>query len=589
MNASLAEAGAVHASPGIVQRWETLKRRRRPALGVGLAVILASIITALFWPATYQSTGTILIEQQELPSDLVQSTITSYADQRIQIISQRVMTTDNLLQIIQRFDLYPRLRKLEPREKLLERMREDVHFQMISAEVMDPRQGRATKANIAFAVSYDSRSPELAARVANELVTLYLNENVKSRRQQSANAATFLNDEADRLEKTVEAQQTVIAAFKDKHIHTLPDQSVINSQLVEREREELRDVDTQLRALDQQATFLDAQLAQISPSSQVYTTTGERVLSPADRLKFLRTEYARLSGIYTPEHPDVLRTKREIDALEKSVGAVDSSNDLARQLEEAQEQLVLARQRYAPDHPDVLKLERQVAALTEDIAELPNTAVPENIPTPDNPAYIEIKSQRQSTDAQRKSLQEKRTQLQTSIDETERWQAASPAVERDYTDLVRELENDQLKYREVRQKQMGAKLSENLEDEQKGERFTLIDPPLVPQIPSSPHRGLIIGLGMFLALVSGLGTAFTLDSSDGSVRNRRDLESLLHVAPLAIVPRIVTAGEKLTYLKRRRVALIGAAGVLVLALILTHFLYRPLDVLWDSAVRELAS
>jgi len=587
MNAIAAEAGATPALPSIVQRWETLKRRRWPALYAALAVFMTAIIAAFFWPATYQSSGTILIEQQELPSDLVQSTITSYADQRIQIISQRVMTTDNLLQIIQRFDLYPRLRKLEPREKLLERMREDVHFQMISADVMDPRQGRATKANIAFTVSYDSRSPEIAARVANELVTLYLNENIKSRRQQSANAATFLNDEADRLEKTVDAQQTAVAAFKDKHIHTLPDQSVINSQLVEREREELRDADTELRTLDQQGTFLDAQLAQISPSSQVYTTTGERVLSPADRLKFLRTEYARLSGIYTPDHPDVLRTKREIDSLEKSVGGVDTSNDLARQLEDAQAQLVLARNRYSPDHPDVLSLERQVAALTQDVAELPKTAVPENIPTPDNPAYIEIKAQRQSTEAQRKSLQDKRTQLQTTIDEIERWQAASPAVERDYTDLARELENDQLKYREVRQKQMGAKLSENLEDEQKGERFTLIDPPLVPQIPSSPNRGLITGLGVFLALVSGLGIAFALDSSDGSVRNRRDLESILRVSPLAIVPHIVTVGDKLAYRRRRRLALIAFVSVFVLAVILTHFLYRPLDVIWDAAFRQL--
>src|SRR5271155_2812587 len=152
MNAIAAEAGASPASPGIVQRWETLKRRRRPALYVAMAVLLAAIVLAFFWPASYQSTGTILIEQQELPSDLVQSTITSYADQRIQIISQRVMTTENLLQIIQRFNLYPRQRKRDSREQLLERMRSDVHFQMISADVMDPKQGRATKADIAFTV-----------------------------------------------------------------------------------------------------------------------------------------------------------------------------------------------------------------------------------------------------------------------------------------------------------------------------------------------------------------------------------------------------------------------------------------------------
>src|SRR5208282_5588352 len=157
MNAIAAEAGATPALPSIVQRWETLKRRRWPALYAALAVFMTAIIAAFFWPATYQSSGTILIEQQELPSDLVQSTITTYADQRIQVISQRVMTTDNLLRLIDRFNLYPQLRKSQPREALLAKMRKDIHFEMISADVIDPREGRATKADIAFTVSYDSR------------------------------------------------------------------------------------------------------------------------------------------------------------------------------------------------------------------------------------------------------------------------------------------------------------------------------------------------------------------------------------------------------------------------------------------------
>ena len=574
------------APASLGQRWEVLKRRRWPALWTALAVFLTAIVLAIVWPATYRSTGTILIEQQELPSELVQSTITSYADQRIQVISQRVMTTDNLLQIIQRYDLYPRLRKSEPREVLLERMRADVQFQMISADVMDPRQGHATKANIAFAVSYESPSPELAARVANELVTLYLAENVKSRRQQTANAATFLNDEANRLDKAVQARQAELALFKGKHINTLPDQSVINTQLYEREREELRDVDTQLRALDQQATYLDAQLAQISPSSQVYTTTGERVLSPADRLKYLRTEYARASGIYAPDHPDVLRAKREIAALEKSVEQVDSSNDLNRQLEDANRQLTTARGRYAPDHPDVLRLERQVASLTQSIKDLPDSQVLATTTNPDNPAYIQIKSQRESTEAQRHSLQDKRTQLQASLSDIEQRQALSPGVERDYFALVRDLNNEQLKAQEVRQKQMGATLAENLENEQKGERFTLIDAPLAPQLPASPNRAMIMGLGLLLALAGGLGTAFALDGSDGSVRNRRDLEMLLQVAPLAIVPHIETIAEQLALRKLQRLAVKGAAVAAVLALVLIHFFYQPLDVLWAIALRK---
>ena len=587
---------AVLSAPGVnvrrttlAERWQTLRRRRRPALITGVSVLVIALCAALFWPPNYRSIGTILIEQQELPSDLVQSTITSYADQRIQEISQRVMTTDNLLRIIQRYDLYPKLRRSEPREVLIERMRKDIHFQMISADVMDPRQGRATKADIAFSVSYDSGSPDVAARVANELISLYLDENVKSRRQQAQDAAQFLQDASVRLDKTIKDLQAQIAAFKDKHINTLPDQALLNNELLMRSQEELSDVDTQLRSLEQQSTYLDAQLAQISPSSQVYTSTGERVLSPTDRLKFLRTEYARLSGIYSPDHPDVLRTKREIEALEKTVGLVDSSNDLQRQLEDARTQLAGARGRYGPEHPDVLRLEREVQTLTQAIASSKATVVPTTVPTPDNPAYIAVKAQRESAQAQMEALQQKRAEISAKVTGLEGRLAAAPAVERDYSAMLRELEADRLQYQEVQQKQLEAQLSQNLEDQQKGERFTLIEPPLAPQIPTSPNRLLIAALGLLLSLVAPLGTVAVLESNDPRVRNRRDLEDLLRVPPLAVLPHIVTGTEIRARRRRQTATFFGAVGVIIVALVLTHLFYRPLDVLWAVALRQLGA
>jgi len=239
-------------------------------------------------------------------------------------------------------------------------MRKDIHFQMISADVMDPRQGRATKANIAFTVSYDSASPELAARVANELVSLYLDENVKSRKRLSAEAESFLDDEANKLEQNIAGLEKSLASFKDRHANTLPDEELLNRESLIRSEDELRDIDTEMRALQQQSTYLEVQLAQLNPTAQVYTSTGERVLSPADRLKFLRTEYARLSGVYSPDHPDVQRLKREIAGLEADGGAVDSSNDLQRQLADAKTQLALLRERYSADYPDVVRLEKQM-------------------------------------------------------------------------------------------------------------------------------------------------------------------------------------------------------------------------------------
>ncbi len=581
--------GTRTASLTLAERWQAVRRRRGPMLWVAFAVLVLSVLAAVLWPATYRSAGTILIEQQELPSDLVQSTVTGYADERIQVISQRVMTTDNLLGIIQRYNLYPKLRKNQPREVLLAKMRKDIHFAMISADVIDPREGRPTKADIAFSVSYDSRSPDTAARVANELVSLYLDENLRNRKQISADAENFLTGEADRLQRSIASMQAQLAQFKDKHINDLPDETAINRETLIRSQDELRDIDTQLRALEQQSTYLQAQLAQLSPSSQVYTSTGERVLSPSDRLKYLRTQYATLSAIYAPDHPDVLRTKREIEGLEHAAGPVDSSNDLQRQLEDTRTQLAQLQKRYAPDYPDVERLQRQVIALTKQIAALPAAPSTKSSAQPDNPAYIEIKAQLDASTTQRASLLDKRATVQSTIDDLERRLAATPAVERDYDALVMQLDSEQFKYRDVRQKQMDAKLSENLEDEQKGERFTLIEPPLAPQQPMSPNRPLLLALGLVLALAAGAGTVALLESADGSVRDRRDLELLLEVPPLAVVPRMVTLAEAARSRWMRRATVIGTVGICALALLLTHLFYRPLDVLWDVALRKLGS
>jgi len=566
-----------------------LQRRKWPmAITFGTIVAIALLI-ALLWPATYKSTGTILIEQQELPADLVRSTISSYAYQRLQVITQRVMTTDNLFKIIQRYDLYAKMRKNKVRELVIQRMRDDIKFDMISADVIDPRFGHPTKATIAFSISYSNRSPELAAKVANELVSLYLQENVESRTKRAADATTFLNDEADKLNKRIDELQKTMAVFKGQHLTDLPELSPINLQLMTRSEDELREVDTRVRSLEQQIVYLDAQLAQISPSSQVYTSTGERVLSPSDRLKFLRTDYARVSALYAPTHPDVLRLQREIAGLEKDVGAVDQVNDLERQLLDASAKLASAKQRYAPDHPDVVRLERLTDSLTAEVTKLHEApAMPQaNSNAPDNPAYIQIKAQREASLNERGSLDKKRNELQIRLRDLEKRLESAPGVERDYGALVRELDNTQLKYREVRQKQMEAQVSQNLETEHKSERFTLIEPPLVPEQPASPNRIVIVVLGMVLSLAAAIGTMVLLEAMDGSVRSRRDLIGLLTVPPLAVLPWIETQADKILRKRQRRFALGGAIASAVAVITMVHFLYRPLDVLWQVALRRV--
>jgi uncharacterized protein involved in exopolysaccharide biosynthesis len=271
------------------------------------------------------------------------------------------------------------------------------------------------------------------------------------------------------------------------------------------------------------------------------------------------------------------------------VGDVDRANDLDRQLSDATTQLATAKEKYAVDHPDVIRLERLVAALHEqekDARSMPS--VPKTAAVnPDNPAYVQVSAQREATSNELASLRNKRADIEKRIREMERRLESAPGVEREYTALLRESDNTQLKYREVRQKQMEAQVAQNLETERKGERFTLIEPPSVPGEPASPNRILIVVVGVIFALGAAIGIALLLELVDTSVRSKRDLETLLQVPALAVLPWITTQAELARRARRRWVGVGGAMGAVLLAIISIHLFYRPIDVLWEVALRRL--
>ena len=343
-------------------------RRRARAIAITFAIaFLVTCVLALALPSTYRSTGTILIEQQEIPTDLVRSTVTSYADERVQIISQRVMTTQNLLDIIRRYDLYQSLQKRESRENVIDRMRDDIQFRMISADVVDPRTGVPRRATIAFTVSYDSPSPDLAVKVANEITSLYLNENLSSRNRLAEDASSFLTTEGDRLSKHIAELEARLAEFKERNIGQLPELVQLNMQLLDRTEQQLRDAVTEQRSYAQQKVYLEAQLAQLKPNSVMFSDAGDRILTPSDRLRALKSELASSRALYAGDHPDIARLTREIAGLEQQGEAMADDNDLLRQLDAARAELGAARERYSPEHPDVKNAERTVAALEAEL------------------------------------------------------------------------------------------------------------------------------------------------------------------------------------------------------------------------------
>jgi hypothetical protein len=349
---------------------------------------------------------------------------------------------------------------------------------------------------------------------------------------------------------------------------------------------DLRDADNRIAAIDSQRVLLEAQLAQINPTMQVFSDTGLRVMNAEDRLKALKSQLAGYKARYAPNHPDIINAEREVAGLEKEIKADDGTGDLARQLEEAKTQLARAQEKYTPEHPDVIRLTHQVQSLERAVADTPATSKARERAHPDNPAYITVKGQIDALDVERVSAVKKRDTLRDKLDDYERRLAQEPAVERQYRELAREMESAQLKYQEIRSKQTEVQVSQNLETEHKGERFTMIEPPLPPEKPISPNRFLILALGFVLSLGAGAGAAMLRDSLDESIRGVQDIRALLSVAPLATVPHIQTQAEQRRHERLVRYSWQGAIVSVVALAAAVHFLVRPLDVVWASLLRR---
>jgi len=569
---------------------EMIRRRLPSGLLVFALFLLVALGLALGLPAIYKSRAVVLIEAQEIPQDMVRSMVTSFADQRLQVISQRVLTNSNLGGIIQKFDLYQAERKKNPLEVVLQKMRKDIIVAPISADVVDPKQGKAVQATIAFEMSYQNRSPEIAQRVANEIVSLLLNENLKQRTETSTDTLGFLSAEAEKLGATVSELEQRLANFKKTNSESLPELSSLNLELMNRSEADISALDGQLRSLDQQRVYLESELAQQKPVTQLVSETGERILGPADRLKVLESEFVPLAARYGDKHPDVMAKRREIESLKAQVGAGNSGSELALRLQRAQADYGETLKKYSPDHPDVKRLARQVDSLQAELAKAGRSApAVASGASPDNPAYIQLKARLDATAGDIASLQSQRATLKAKIANLEQRITSAPETEREYRGLARDYEIAQRKYQEVLAKKQEAELANNLESKQRGERFSLIEPPMIPEQPSKPNRMMIGLLGLFLSLGAGVGAGALLESIDSRIYGRAGVVRLLGVPPLAVIPVLDTEE---TENKKRSRWLVAAASVvlaLIAAAVVIHLVLIPLDVLFFRVLRVLGA
>jgi polysaccharide biosynthesis transport protein len=561
-----------------------IRRRKWQAIVPAFVLLVIAILAALLIPPTYRSTATILIERQEIPPDLVRTTVTSYADQRIQVISQRVMTTSNLSALIERYDLYPDLRRRESINMAVEEMRERIQLDMISADVLDPQSGRAQEATIAFSLSFEDGSAGIAQKVTSELVSLFLSENLERRTAAANEATTFLQAEADRLGAEINTLEAKLAAFKEEYSDNLPELAVINRELMRRTEERLRDSDQAVRTLQQQALYLESELAQLSPN----IASGVQGGSIEAYLEELQARYVRVKERYSPNHPDRVQLEKEIAALRLQAGESSVAAIQAR-LDGLLSELAALTKRYSDDHPSVASLRRSIADTQAKLDQTRRTMGDQRarLAGANNPAYIQLRTKLDAAQIEIESLKTMRVKLEDELRAYEGRIASAPRVEQEYRALTRDYDNAMAKYREIREKGLQAELAQSLERDRKGERFLLIEPPLVPEKPDKPNRLAILVLGFVLAGAGGVGNLALMESLDKGLHGTRAIQLATQMPLLAVVPYIETAQDRRARLKRTYTLVGVVLGLVLAATALFHWFVMPLDVLWFVLMRRI--
>jgi uncharacterized protein involved in exopolysaccharide biosynthesis len=178
------------------------------------AVLILGTLVAMLLPPLYRSEARILVQSQQIPLDLVQSTVTASAEERIEVITQRIMTRNHLKSIVDKFKMFPRWRGGVSNSDLVDLMRDRTSVTPVALSLRGSPNRRAVNSTMAFTVAFEYENPKIAARVANELVTLILNEDVRARKSRAADTSRFLAQEVERLEQDQLAVESKIAQFK---------------------------------------------------------------------------------------------------------------------------------------------------------------------------------------------------------------------------------------------------------------------------------------------------------------------------------------------------------------------------------------
>jgi len=461
---------------------------RRRKWFIVFPTLLAAAATFFFvrsLPNLYRSETLILVEQQNVPEAYVRSTVQADLPQRLQTLTHQIFSRTRLQAIIERLGLY-RYSSTGSVDELVAQLRKDIEIELV------PRRDQPGVAG--FKIYYQAPSPQLAQNVVRELTALLIEENLRVREQQAVGTTQFLDAQLEHARLRLQEQEGRLREFKTRYFGELPSEQDTNLALLGQLNIQLQANADRLNRQEQEKTYLESLLA---AQTAVRRPGSVSVDTSTRRLEELQTRLLDLENKYTPDHPDILATKREIQRLQaaraeaeqkKRTGSGDETTASVGAAESAEE--------------------------------------------------AQIRSRLEAVELAHQQILQEREQIQEQIRTLQRRVSITPLREQQLTDLTRDYEVAQQQYDSLLQKKHEAEIAADLERRQQGEQFRVLDPPSLPTTPYKPNRLLFDLLGLGGGLLLGFGLVVAAELKDESLRSERDVSYYVNLPTLATVPRI---------------------------------------------------
>jgi succinoglycan biosynthesis transport protein ExoP len=502
--------------------WAIARRRR-------WWILLPTFLTwAAMWgiswilPATYQSEALILLKQQNVPNQYVVPNVSASPQDRLQTITQQVLSRTRLQETIDRFHLYPDphgLALLLMPGDPIDHMRKDIDIELV------PVPGHPDEFT-AFKIRYTAHSPQLAQQVNEVLTSPFVTENVEAQQQLSQDTTNFLEGQLTDARAKMEEQEAKVAAFKASHLGELAGQSENNGQqILAGIQVQLQNLHQALDSARQHRLYLESLLQQYQSAQ---TNSGVRgsgngtagniadsTTAPAKELDKeltdLRLHLQDLQEHYTDDYPDVVALKDKIAKKEKQKKLAE---------EEVAANLSSHNAANAAEPTAMEKAQNQSSA-----------------------SLMQLESQIKANQLEIQNYQQHERDLDAQVSAYLDRLKKAPETEQELTAISRGYEEAKANYNSLLQKQMQSQLATSLEQRQKGEQFRIVDPPSLPLKHLAPNRFRFSVEGVVLGILLGLGIVAPLELTDVRVRQEKDLKTLVPVPVLVRIPRVSTQSE----------------------------------------------